>query len=327
MLVDFLQNYLDSNGLFTSVEYLNDRKILFASTSCGKEQKIIFNSHLDVVPAAPELFLLCEEGDKIYGRGTNDCLGNSALLANMLITLKDEPGIGVIFSTDEETGGATTAHMVDHGYKGHMVMVMDCGGYSVCFGQKGILTLKLTATGKAAHGSEPWNGDNAIEKVIDVYPRLKSLFKPTGPDDMWHTTCSINVFNAGTVFNRIPDIAEVVLDIRYTEEDPPEKLMKDIAELTGFKVEVLKESPVVFCDSKHELVTGFVSHMSSFLKREIPEVRLNGATDARHFVKLSVPVIMLGIPGHGAHADDEYALIEPIAEFEEMLVSYCRTKL
>lgn len=46
-------------------------------------------SHLDVVPANPEgwhrdPFKLTVEGDKLYGRGTTDCLGHVALLTRIV---------------------------------------------------------------------------------------------------------------------------------------------------------------------------------------------------------------------------------------------------
>ena len=49
-------------------------------------------SHLDVVPANPSTwsrdpFKLQVEGDKLYGRGTTDCLGHVALITDLFVSL------------------------------------------------------------------------------------------------------------------------------------------------------------------------------------------------------------------------------------------------
>lgn len=50
---------------------------------------IVSPSHLDVVPADPTLwevdpFKLTRDGDKLYGRGTTDCLGHVALITTLM---------------------------------------------------------------------------------------------------------------------------------------------------------------------------------------------------------------------------------------------------
>ena len=51
-------------------------------------------SHLDVVPANPETwerdpFKLTREGDKLYGRGTTDCLGHVAMVTEFFVQLAE----------------------------------------------------------------------------------------------------------------------------------------------------------------------------------------------------------------------------------------------
>ena len=51
--------------------------------------------------------------------------------------------------------------------------------------EKGALQLKVLAEGVSAHASQPFNGDNAIVKVMDVYNDLISKYPlPTSSDDM-----------------------------------------------------------------------------------------------------------------------------------------------
>ena len=69
---------------------------------------------MDVVPANPETwqrdpFKLIKEGDKLYGRGTTDCLGHVCLLTRLMCDLakrnvKLNKTVVVIFICGEEGG-------------------------------------------------------------------------------------------------------------------------------------------------------------------------------------------------------------------------------
>jgi acetylornithine deacetylase len=88
-----LEPYLTKNGGYISaerVELLPNRGHVILKYShpdfADSTQTLAFvGSHMDVVPANPEgwerdPFQLSVEGDKLYGRGTTDCLGHVALM-------------------------------------------------------------------------------------------------------------------------------------------------------------------------------------------------------------------------------------------------------
>ncbi len=324
-LVDFLARYLKSKRIFTKTEKLSGRKILYASTTKGKRSKVLLNAHLDVVPADEAVFTYKEKGNWVTGRGTGDCLGNSAVIAHVLAATVGKADIGAIFSTDEETGGETTACMIDRGYKGDFVIIMDGGGYRIATAQKGIVTIALKAGGMACHGSTPWKGVNAIDRLIEGYLKVKKLFPHVREGNEWHTTMSANIIHAGTVFNRVPDEAEMILDIRHTEETSPRELMKKIRSASQLKVSAVRKQPMVFCNEKDPQLLELSGFMKKHLRRKIRIVRMNGATDARHFTKLRVPIAMIGIPTSGAHSSNERASIPGMRLYEKMLKDYCLT--
>jgi succinyl-diaminopimelate desuccinylase len=326
---DYLRTYLKNNGLYTKTETLKDRKILYAATNKYKQQDFLFNAHLDVVPAEAEMFKPVIKKGWLWGRGAGDCLGNCAMIANCLIKNKDKVKAGAIFTTDEETGGDTTAYMIAKGYQGKLILIVDTGGTpdEIIIAQKGILTLKLTAKGKSAHGSTPWNGDNAIDKLINGYIQLKKVFKPVTSENQWQTTASANIIKAGTVFNRIPDRAELILDVRYTENTNPGELIKTVRNISDLSVKILARSPVVQCDAEHKTVKELVNFMETSFHKKVKLVRLNGATDARHFVKLKNPVVILGIPYKDPHGEKERVNLKSLQEYETVIQKLCEIGL
>ena len=148
-----MRDFLSAHGLYCTLEESADgRKLLYAAPREGKKPDYLFNAHLDVVPALESMFTPVQQGNRMYGRGATDCLGNATAIARALVLAGKDGKAGAFFSADEETGGETTAFMVQKGYIAEkMVIIMDANPWSITYAQKGILNVTLTARGKAGH--------------------------------------------------------------------------------------------------------------------------------------------------------------------------------
>jgi acetylornithine deacetylase len=95
-----LQPYLVENGGVLKSEHVTfvegRGNLMLEYCPQGASGTVTFiGSHLDVVPANPETwkrnpFKLIVEGDKLYGRGTTDCLGHVALITELFIHLAEK---------------------------------------------------------------------------------------------------------------------------------------------------------------------------------------------------------------------------------------------
>ena len=322
-LADFVSQYLQEAGVHTEVLDHEGRRGLYAATRPERQTDVLFNAHLDVVPGNDQQFEPRLEGDWLVGRGTHDCLGNAAMLIHLLIRFRDRASIGAIFTTDEEIGGETTRAMVERGYRGRrLILVVDGSGYSIVVAQKGMLVVRLRATGLGCHAAEPWKGKNAIDLLIDGYQRIRNLFPTVTPPDEWHNTLAPTVLAAGNVHNRIPDQAEMTLNIRLTEGTDADAIQDQLAALSGLSVVREMACPPAFTDPDHPELRALAEHMAAHLGREIAIKRSNGATDARHFVELGVPIAIIGVPGRDLHGDNEALDLTALADYEEMLAAY-----
>ncbi len=144
----------------------------------GARKTIHFNAHYDVVPVSGQWrhgspFSGRVDGGWIYGRGTSDMKGSmaSCLLAlRALRATRTAPrmNVEVSFTADEETDSFLgTGWLVAHApIKPDYAIVMEGGeGGSVCCGHNGVVWLEVTVHGRAAHGSMPERGVNALEKM------------------------------------------------------------------------------------------------------------------------------------------------------------------
>ena len=81
-----MKAFLEGKGIYCNIELVYGRKVLYASTKPGKVQDLLLNAHLDVVPpVCEEQFNPVVKGDRIYGRGADDCLGNAVTVAHVLV--------------------------------------------------------------------------------------------------------------------------------------------------------------------------------------------------------------------------------------------------
>lgn len=329
--VDCLREWLEARGVLCTVEKTGDRNILFASTVPGKTPDYLFNAHLDVVPADDDAFEPRIDADGvIHGRGVHDCKGGAMAIASMLAAVGPRASVGAAFTTDEETGGSTAAAAVELGYGAKKaVIIVDSAPYAIATAQKGIANYVLRAHGHGGHSSRPWEFDNAIDKLIDGYSRFRAVW-PKLPEDIgngWFDTASATIVHAGTVHNRIPDTAEMTINLRYIKRGDPERVAEILRETTGLEVEMHVECPPVFSDESNPELQRLAGVMRRhWPDRDIRFYLMMGATDARHFESLGVPIANLGVDGGGDHETDERLRLASIGEMADMLTDFVTAK-
>ena len=179
--------------------------------------------------------------------------------------------------------------------------------------EKGLLTVKLTARGKAAHGSRPWLGDNAVDHLIADYRSLKTLFGTPGAGS-WCKTMNLGIISAGKSFNQVPGQAEAVLDIRYTENEDPDRLFDQMQAMVTGTLSVIRKEPMFF--------GGTCAYLEK-LCQLAPDAEIgfeHGASDARFFSEKGINGIIWGADGdNSAHAADEHVNIDSIQTIYQVL--------
>ena len=285
---------------------------------------ILLMSHIDVVDGPDDLFNPRVKGDALYGRGSIDDKYAAALslvfVKNYLQQLqkegKDQNDLpfGIIITADEEIGGANGAQKALKEIKAEFCIALDGGGLNkIVIKEKGIVKLKLIARGKTAHGARPWLGENAIENLINDYQVLKTNFELSAPDH-WHRTLNFSLIQAGKVSNQVPDYAEALFDIRYTENDDMEALFNDIRKEIKGELVVEKKEP---------LFEGGDSPYLDLLLQIATDSEVgfeHGASDARFLSAHGIKGIVWGADGDmSQHSADEHVNIDSVLKLYELL--------
>ncbi len=328
--LDFIEGLLKPSGIWTRRLVLKGpgRPVLFACTRRTKQPEILLVPHVDVVEGEDSQFKPKIRGERLYGRGACDCKNHVTVALQILQRFAGSgKSVGAFFTTDEEIGGPTTAFLLSRGFNGKKVILLDAD-LAIVYRQKGILNLKVVCRGKSGHGSMPWMGINANEKLMRAFRRIQRIFPPTTPKNRWKETVNLGLLRGGDVLNKIPETAEMQLNIRLTEQGDPRKIIRAIKAIPEVDaVEVLGYHRCYRVNPEKKEIREFKEIMEQSLGRTLKLSSMHGATDAHNFAPYKSLVIITGTgSGGNYHGQDEWIEIPALLRFEKALGDYVEAK-
>jgi succinyl-diaminopimelate desuccinylase len=291
----------------------------------GRRTNLLLMSHIDVVNAADPLFTPVEKDGRLYGRGAID---DKYAVALSMVLLKNRLAsnrrhgledcifpLGVLITGDEEVGGANGARHALAGISCDFCIALDGGRVEkIVVKEKGILRLTVVASGKTAHGARPWQGENAIETLMADCLTIKTFFEDQTAPEHWHRTMNLSVIRAGESVNQVPDRAEAILDIRYTENDDVDDLVQRIQRAVRGTVLTLEREPLFISPG-----SPYLDHLLALACGTRTGIA-HGASDARFLTQFHIPGIVWGADGNSSqHSSDEHVEIDSLLRLYEIL--------
>ena len=325
---DYIKKNLNIQGIIVR-EYVRNGKIsIVALFSKTKSTQIFFNAHFDIVSASEKFYKPKLMGNKLHGRGSEDCKAQVAALVHLMrhfAKQKIKPNIGIMLTSDEEIRGNDGVKYLLYkaGYSCEFALVADGGDdWNIVTKHKGVLQVRLSSIGKSAHASRYWEGgENAIEKLVKAYSEVQKLF-PKLKSAAWRTTANLSKFQAGGTINMVPDYAELYLDIRYTEKDSEKKIIGKLKGIKGIQVKKIAGAGNLITNKNNPYIRQLKVSAEKILKQKIKTFHEHGATDARYFSAKGIPAILFKPLGFGAHSEREYVLVSTIKPFFDILVDF-----
>jgi acetylornithine deacetylase len=180
------------------------------------EPVVVLSTHFDCVP--PFFPSRLEQG-RIYGRGACDAKGILAAQVAAAERLKreGETRIGLLFVVGEERG-SDGARRANEAAAGSRFLIdgepTDC---RLGVATRGILRLRLKASGRAAHSSFPELGDSAIDKLIDALIVLRAIELPSDAV-LGKTHYTVGLIAGGVAPNVVSPAAEAEVMFRTVSD-------------------------------------------------------------------------------------------------------------
>jgi acetylornithine deacetylase len=169
---------------------------------------VVFSTHFDCVPA---FFPSRVEGERLHGRGSGDAKGILAAQVHAAERLRaaGERRVGMLFVVGEERGsdGAKTANTHPLAAGCRFLVNGEPTASQLGTAHRGVLRIRMVATGRAAHSSRPESGESAIDKLIDTLVDLRTQPLPDDPL-LGKTYYTIGLISGGVAPNVIPAHAE-----------------------------------------------------------------------------------------------------------------------
>jgi acetylornithine deacetylase len=299
---------------------------------------ILLNAHLDTVGAngmdAP--FELKPEGDKLYGLGAYDMKGSIAVMLLLTAHFKDHPppvDVWLTFVADEEDKSIGMEYLVDQWLPQLdqlpvAAVFLEPTEEQIGIAHKGFTWFEIEIAGKAAHGSRPEQGIDAILPLRAALSELEAINVElgAGPGDplLGHASLHGGVIEGGTALSVIPARSRLRWERRTLPGEIDENINRDLDRV----VQAVDALP-----GDHQVTGKKLFLRPSYKIEETSELveRLKRATPQSECIGLSfwadsalggmagIPSVLYGPAGHGAHAIDEWVSLESLVRVYETI--------
>ncbi len=323
--LDYVESLLNSKAIVKRCKIKN-AEVLIASNSNTFSPDIGYLVHMDVVSAKHEEFKLKVKADKLFGRGTSDMkfsIPTGIELLNEIIANKSKIKFSLSITTDEETGGDDgCVYLAEKLVFRPKYLIVPDGGDNLTFvnKSKGVCWLSLTSIGKPAHASRPWVGKSALEPLILLAKKLMDIYGKNSLKENWETTMNIGQVRGGISTNQVCPEAVMKLDFRFPENNSSQKItqqVKDLANKISSDISVTVDSTTLptFTDTSLLVVKDFISSIGKAYHQKIIISPAYGASDASHFSKYNIPILMMKPIGGEIHSANEWVSLESCLKF------------
>lgn len=301
-----------------------------------------FYGHMDTVPPdshyTQDPFTVLRKGAQAHGLGVADMKGGLAAMLRLAATAaKEQLPVKLIFGVDEENISLGAHTLVDQSMLKdvHFLISGESGqvknerqGYSVCYGRRGRIAIKVTVRGKKAHAAESHKAINAIEMAGRLITHLDQLSFAHNPN-FGTTNLVIHEISGSTDSFSVPDECSFMLSALTA---PPTRHTEVIHQLSalakklGVQADITPLSrPTPYGDSYE------VDQSSAFLQRIQKEVfapdsvvpaYVESIADENIFAnRLGIPVISIGPIGGGDHTAHEWV---DVASLDNVAACYAK---
>ncbi len=313
----------------------------------GGGKRVVFLVHHDVVPAGDgwdfDPYKPFVRDGKLFGRGAADNKADIVAALDAMATVSDPVVDPILVSVGAEETGESEEFMKS--INGDVAVVLDSGPY-VSIGASGVLRVTLKVFGKQAHSAYPFLGENAIYNAAKILLFVEHLghisertfvskYKAPEHYDGVPLRISATMMSAGIAGNIIPDVVEILLDVRTVPEYDNDfawswiaKNVQSFAERNNIRVSMEKNVLM------HPWVSegNHAKHFAEIVQRVTGKpqdfyVELGG-TDGVHFVD-RMPVVQFGPmrPENNIHGKNEFVYLRDVETVQRVVEEILRSEL
>jgi acetylornithine deacetylase len=292
----------------------------------GGGRSLILNGHLDTVGLLePDGGLAARvEDGRLYGRGAYDMKGSLAAImaAGAACAALDLRGdVIVALVADEETASVGTERLVDH-WRADAAIVAEPTDERLCIAHRGWVAFDLETHGRAAHGSRPDLGEDAIAKIGPVLVRIDALDRSlqARPRHALLGTGSVHasLIEGGQEYSSYPARCLLSGERRTIPGERREEIEAELRSLLGDS-----GGSISFPFGRDPLEVSPDEKIVRVVQARTGSEEVYGApfwTDAALLAEAGIPAVLFGPRGDGAHAAVEWVELASLERCRDLYV-------
>ncbi|WP_411966080.1 M20 family metallopeptidase [Haloferax sp. YSMS24] len=361
-IATYIYEWLDERGLDPEYHHVSepditgfegDNVVARIEGSDPDAPTVLLNGHMDTVqhvdgwtedPTSGRI-----EDGKLYGQGACDMKGGLAaiLVAFEALAERDLKGDVVLTAVVDEEGpfGLGTDAAIRDGLTDDCdvavvtepaptITQQDIENPAIVLGARGRFLYEVSVTGKAAHGSQPDNGVNAVLDAGRVAEAISEMELGSHPKLGSGSVCVLSIAGGGEPLS-VPDYCEMEIDRHVVPGETAESVLEDArraVDRLDIESEVdisLREAPepdLYFqpytTDEDHPLVTPFFESMRDLFDTEPDVGYFSSVGDFNHLGgRAEIPTVIVGPDGANVHGTGEYVYLDEVVETAQVVAN------
>jgi acetylornithine deacetylase len=304
-----------------------------------KGRSLMFCGHTDTVGVAGMIdpFTPVERDGRLYGRGAQDMKGGVAAMIAAAAAVANAGGLAsgrlIVAAVVDEEHSSIGADALVKTWHADAAIVTEPTDLAIAVGHKGFAWVEVDVQGRAAHGSRPAEGQDAILRLGRVLARLEALdasLQARPPHALVGTgSLHASFIHGGRELSSYPDRATLQMERRILPTEPEGTALAEVQEIldalvrddAGFRgtAKAIFSRPGYEVPRDHELPKA----LAAALERVGGQSRITGAsfwTDAAVLGFAGIPSILFGPGGAGLHSTEEYVNVADVVTCRDALV-------
>lgn len=340
-VADFLMHWADRCGLEISFQkvFPGRSNVIARLTPPGgrPKQRILLAPHMDTVGVTDaSKFKPRKVNDRLYGRGACDTKGSIAAMFGMLLDIATngprpkETEIAFVGLVDEENDQTGSRKFGKSKKRFDLAIVGEPTRNKLVTAHKGDYWLRLETAGKAAHGSRPELGVNAVHRMAQAVTLIEEKYsrslKKKRHALLGNPSVNTGFIAGGRQPNIVPDRCEILID-RRTLPGENEKIIRaelnSLFAVKGLDVQVSNQKAFPCAALETDPDLPLVRQLMKTLRQKTP-LGVDFFCDASNLFHFgAIPSVVFG-PGDiaQAHTEDEWISIKSLNRATDQLKAF-----
>jgi acetylornithine deacetylase len=337
-IADFVADRLRDAGLEVELDEAAPGRpsVIAVAPGTGGGSSLMLNAHLDTVgvEGMERPFEPVVRDGRLYGRGAYDMKAGLAACMLAAERLRSERLAGDVIVTavaDEEYASIGVQSVLKR-RRTDAAIVTEPTALRVCVAHKGFMWAEVETSGRAAHGSRPAEGQDAITRMAPALTRLaelqSALDSAPGHELVGPGSVHASLIHGGQELSSYPARCLLSLERRTipgeTAEDVRSECDALVEGIDGAEARLGLVREPFSVDPDAEVVQAVARAAEAVTGRE---AELYGETywmDAAFIQAAGIPTVVFGPGGQGAHAVDEWVDLASVDACAEGLVRAAR---